>query len=327
MKMTIEEAYPGAYDVKARLRSMDDMGVWAQIVYPNLLGFGGQKSVIVDPDLRLACVQIYNDAMAEMQQESGQRLFPMALLPWWDVTEAVKETERTHALGLRGLNTNSDPHMSVGPDGTKLADLGSDYWAPLWEACNSLKMPINFHIGGSESSMDWIGKAPWPSVNVPPKAGARQPMAINAACVGAAMLFLDNARVVANLIMSGIIDRYPHLRFVSVESGLGWIPFLLAALDYQYSEFGADGNLQRKPSEYFSTNFHACFWFEKKGLTETIRQVGIENVMFETDFPHPTCLYPASLEVVADALSDFDDFSRRKLLSGNAAKLYNIPIA
>src|SRR5580693_7953475 len=93
MRRTIEESHPGAYDLRARLRAMDEMNIWAQILYPNLLGFGGQRSVIVEPELRLACVQIYNDAMAEMQADSGQRIFPMALLPWWDIKEAVQEVE------------------------------------------------------------------------------------------------------------------------------------------------------------------------------------------------------------------------------------------
>jgi predicted TIM-barrel fold metal-dependent hydrolase len=326
MKMTIEEAHPAAYDVGARLEAMDQMGVWAQVVYPNLLGFGGQKSVIVDPELRLACVQIYNDAMAELQADSGQRLFPMALLPWWDVKQAVAESERCARMGLRGININSDPHQSVDRDGRRLPDLGADYWAPLWEACGSLKMPVNFHIGGSESSMDWVGQAPWPSLGslaAEPAGGGVDP---HAASVGAVMMFLDNARVLSNLIMTGMLDRYPDVQFVSVESGVGWIPFVLEGLDYQYSEFTRQGRLQRKPSEYFRSNFHACFWFEKRDIASTIRAVGLNNVMFETDFPHPTCLYPASLSEVVDALSDLSDVERGKVMSGNAAALYKIPL-
>ena len=85
LKLQFEDVHLGSSNVKERLKVMDEAGIYAQIVYPNILGFGGQASARVDPELRLACVQIYNDAMAEIQEESGQRLFPMALLPWWDV--------------------------------------------------------------------------------------------------------------------------------------------------------------------------------------------------------------------------------------------------
>ena len=73
---------------------MDEAGIYAQIVYPNVIGFGGQNTAQVDPELRLVSTQIYNDAMAELQEESGDRLCPMALLPWWDIDAAVKETRR-----------------------------------------------------------------------------------------------------------------------------------------------------------------------------------------------------------------------------------------
>ena len=109
LKLQFEDVHLGSSSVKERLQIMDEAGIHAQIVYPNILGFGGQASAKVDPELRLTCVQIYNDAMAELQEESGQRLFPMALLPWWDVGQAVKETERCAAMGLRGININSDP--------------------------------------------------------------------------------------------------------------------------------------------------------------------------------------------------------------------------
>jgi predicted TIM-barrel fold metal-dependent hydrolase len=87
------------------------------------LASGGQASARVDPELRLATVQIYNDAMAEIQEESGQRLFPMALLPWWDVKQAVNETERCAAMGLKGININSDPHTSKDEDGKLIPEL------------------------------------------------------------------------------------------------------------------------------------------------------------------------------------------------------------
>jgi predicted TIM-barrel fold metal-dependent hydrolase len=295
---------------------MDELGIWAHIVYPNhgIVGFGGSGLARVpDPELRLLCTQIYNDAMAEMQAESGDRLFPMAMTPYWDIETAVTEVVRAHTLGLKGINTSSDPQNQGCPD------LGDRHWDPLWEACSDLRLPVNFHIGASETSSSWFGNSPWPSLS------SDQKLAL-----GSAMMYLTNARVLANIIYSGIPERFPDLHFVSVESGIGWLPFLLDALDYQLGETapGAMETLSMTPSEYFRRQFHGCFWFEvhRDDLAALIDSVGADNVMFETDFPHPTCLYPDSLSVAAAGLANVDAEVRRKVLSDNAAQLYSIPL-
>jgi predicted TIM-barrel fold metal-dependent hydrolase len=310
----IEDVDPAAYSVKERLGVMDRMGIDAQIIYPNILGFGGQAAVQVDGELRLTTVKIFNDAMAELQADSGQRMFPMAMLPWWDVNACVKEIERVHAMGLKGLNINSDPHNFKRPDGTHLPDLGQEYWYPMWEACEATGLSINFHIGASEESMDFVGHQGWPGLHQDMRSG-----------LGGAMLFINNGKTMGNLILSGLLDRYTKLKFVSVESGLGWIPFLLEAIDYQMSETGANAcKLHKKPSEYFKSNFYACFWFERKNLVHDIRQLGVENCLFETDYPHPICLYPVdNMETALDGLSETE---KNLILSGNAARVYNIEL-
>jgi predicted TIM-barrel fold metal-dependent hydrolase len=111
---------------------------------------------------------------------------------------------------------------------------------------------------------------------------------------------------------------------VSVESGVGWVPFLMEALDYQLAEIAEGRKFQMKPSEYFKRNFYACFWFEKEDVSSTLRRVGIDNVLFETDYPHPTSLYP--IENLEGRLGDLNAGERAKVLSLNAAKLYNIPV-
>lgn len=311
MGFEIDDVHKGCWDVKTRLEVMDQAGITAQIVYPNLLGFGGQRASQFPADIRLMSVQIYNDAMAELQETSGQRLFPMALLPWWDLAECLQEIERCKAMGLRGLNTNSDPHL------TGLPDLACDYWDPLWEMCSDLSMPINFHIGASDESMSWYGSTPWPSQSDDIKLA-----------LGSATMYMTNTRFISNIIFSGVLERFPKLKFVSVESGLGWIPFILDALDYQLNETApsALSFMTMKPSEYFRRQIYACFWFERDGLLETIRRVGEDNVMFETDFPHPTCLYPDPIGYIQEAIDALPLDVARKAMGGNAAKLYNIPL-
>lgn len=313
LSLQFEEVHAGSSNVKERLKVMDEAGIYAQIVYPNILGFGGQMAAKVDADLRLATVQIYNDAMAEIQEESGQRLFPMALLPWWDMKEAVKETERCIAMGMKGININSDPHTSKDENGDYIPDLGHEHWYPLWEVCNDKNLPINFHIGASETSIDWMGQQGWPSLPRDLKSG-----------ISGAMLFFNNGKTVSNLIYSGILDRYKDLKFVSVESGIGWVPFLMEALDYQLDEIAETKGFQKRPSEYFKSNFYACFWFEKKDVSDMLHKVGIDNCLFETDFPHPTSLYP--IDNLEQRLASLTQEDRTKVLSTNAARLYNIAI-
>ena len=252
--------------------------------------------------------------MAEIQEESGQRLFPMALLPWWDVKEAVKETARCSEMGLRGININSDPHTVRGDDGEMIPDLGTEHWYPLWEVCQDKNIPINFHIGASEQSIDWMGTQGWPSLTRDLYSG-----------IQGAMIFFNNGKVVSNLIYSGLLDRFEKLKFVSVESGIGWVPFLMQALDYQLKEIAETKSFNKKPSEYFKSNFYACFWFEQgPHLADMVRQVGVDNCLFETDFPHPTSLYP--FDNLESRLEGMIYEERAKVLSLNSAKLYNIAV-
>ncbi len=314
LKLQFEEVHAGSSSVKERLAVMDENGIFAHIIYPNILGFGGQASAKVDPELRLVTTQIYNDAMAEIQEESGQRLFPMALLPWWDVKEAVKETERCINMGLRGININSDPHTVKDESGNFIPDLGTEHWYPLWELCQDKDLPINFHIGSSETSIDWMGNMGWPGLSRDLYSG-----------IMGAMIFFNNGKTVSNLIYSGLLDRYEKLKFVSVESGVGWVPFLKQALDYQLKEIAETKSFHKRPSDYFASNFYFCFWFEQgQDMVNAVRSTGVDNCLFETDFPHPTSLYP--FDDLEGRLDGFTYEERAKVLSLNSSKLYKIAV-
>jgi predicted TIM-barrel fold metal-dependent hydrolase len=308
---TQAQIHLGAFDPKARIGVMDDSGIWAQVCFPNSIGLGGQgiSDVVDDPELRLLCVQIYNDAMAEIQAESGLRLLPMPVLPAWDVAASAKEAERVAGLGLRGVNMTSDPQDLGAPD------LANKAWDQVWEVCADQHLPVHFHIGASLTTMTYFGTYPWASQNDDTKLA-----------IGGTLLFIGNARVVANIILSGLLDRNPTLQMVSVESGVGWIPFILEALDYEMSENAPKelDKLTMLPSDYFRRNLFATFWFEKNNVPALIESVGEDNVLFETDFPHPTCLYPKPLDTVADKMSTLTPAVQRKILGENAAKLYRL---
>jgi predicted TIM-barrel fold metal-dependent hydrolase len=207
--------------------------------------------------------------------------------------------------------------MCSNPQDAGLPDFAQPSWRPFWEVCEALKMPINFHIGSSRGDMDWSGSVPYKT----------WPGALKLA-LGSAAIFLGQLRWVLNLLITDVPERHPGLRFVSVESGVGWIPFVLDAIDYQCAETSPHllSHLTMKPSDYFRRQFYGCFWFESRTLLPTIEHIGAEHIMFETDLPHPTCLYPESIERVRDAISGLDPQVQRQLLQENAANLYKIDL-
>ena len=307
-----EMVHRASYDAEARVAMLDELGLDAQIMYPNVAGFGNQN-FLKSPDdaLRLISVEIYNDALAEFQEASNQRVFGMALLPWWDLDAAVREIERCHANGLRGIVTCSNPEEAG------LPDMAMPHWDPVWQVCSDLSMPVNFHIGSSKGNLDYYGKAPWPSF------GPERRLA-----VGSANLFMGNARVVGNMIYSGVPERFPDVKFVSVESGVGWLPFFLEVLDHQMAETAPNelAELSMLPSDYFRRQFYGCFWFERSTIRPTLEYVGAQSLMFETDFPHPTCLYPRDDHDLAKALEGIPHHDVERIMSLNAANLYRINI-
>jgi predicted TIM-barrel fold metal-dependent hydrolase len=249
--------------------------------------------------------------MAEIQADSGDRLLPLPVMPAWSVEACVAEAKRVAALGARGVNMTSDPQDLGAPD------LASQAWDPLWEACTELELPVHFHIGASVTGMTFYGKYPWDSHPENTKLA-----------IGGTLLFIGNARVVTNLILSGMFDRHPDLKMVSVESGVGWVPFILETLDYEMAENAPHelAQLKKMPSEYFRSNLYATFWFEnnRNKLPDLIEAVGEDNILFETDFPHPTCMYPSPLQTVADKMTTLPEETRRKIMGENARKLYRL---
>jgi predicted TIM-barrel fold metal-dependent hydrolase len=306
--MTFNDVHPGAHDVRARLAYMDQAGIAAQIAYTNLLGFGGQRAMKVDAELRLVSTQILNDALAEFQANSNKRIYPMAMTPWWDVKLAVAEIERCANMGMRGIN------MTPTPEFHKLPDLGDPYWTPLWELCEDRKLPVNFHIGTAEG-IDWFGSGWWPTHSKEKRY-----------VVGTIMNYIPNMQIMLNLLISDIFKRHPKLKFVSVESGVGWVLFMLEKFDYQMTD-SAGIRMEESIVDVFRRHFYACGWFEKDGILDFVRRVGPDNVLFETDFPHPTCLYPNPFEQVAPMLPKLTDDERRKVFGGTAERLYNLDLS
>lgn len=303
----LEDVTPGAYDVHSRIAYLDQEGIAAQVAYTNLLGFGGTKSLKVDEALREISIQIQNDAMAEMQAISKNRIYPMAMLPWWDVKKALAEAIRASDMGLRGINIHANPQHHG------LPDLATEYWAPLWELCEDRGLPVNFHVGFSQGADGWEVSDVWPS-----HAGYEQ------YAISGAMLFAPNMITMLNLLVSDIFKRHPKLKFTSVESGLGWVPFMLENLQYHVDENLSNHGIS--VYETFRQHFYICYWAEREGVIEAMRRIGPDNLLFMTDWPHPTCLYPDPIGYHQSTLERMTAFDAGKVFGGNAEALYRMDL-
>ena len=234
-------------------------------------------------------------------------------LPFWDVDSSVKEIQRCKALGHRAINFCNQPEAYGMPA------LGSRHWDPIWAAASECAMPISFHIGGGD-----IG-------NLMNDSGGYGFQA-NFGKVSS-LLLVDNMRCVADLIFGGVCHRFPDLNFVSVESGVGWVPGVLETFDWQWRNGGIAAEhpeYDLLPSEYFRRQIYACFWFERDAALVAIHRYP-DNVLFETDFPHPTCQHPGPKtpavnprQYVNEALADLPEALAANVLHDNAARLYGV---
>jgi uncharacterized protein len=311
MPQTYDDLLPAAYDAKARLALLDEVGIWAQLLYPNVGGFGGQRFLrLQDRSLMYECVRAYNDWLLEWASADPHRLIPVAALPFWDVDDCVREVQRCAELGFRAVLFTGEPHRF------DLPYLGDRYWDPLWSAVQEHRLPVNLHVGGGEFNWD---------LRRTRERGFAEAFALEGLA-----LFHKNGQQVCDVLLSGILPRFPGLRVVSVESGIGWLPFALEAIDYQFVEGGGTRTrpeFDRMPSEYFADQVSITFWFERKAIQDCIgRSIPVGNVMFETDFPHPTCLYGDVHQRLDETFAGIDHAIRRRLVWENAVELYRLQV-
>jgi predicted TIM-barrel fold metal-dependent hydrolase len=232
------------------------------------------------------------------------------MLPFWDIPQSIAEAKRARDIGLSGVLMAGEPHLGG------LPDLGTEHWYPLYEVLSDLELPINIHIG----ARNWKGSqsgAAWPSL---PERAAKPVRSIQTE--------LSNSRFVSNLCASDVLIRYPKLNWVSVESGIGWIPYILERVDYEYREEfpGVEPPELPPAKEMFQKGIYGTFWFEDAGPIDLIPRIGEDNILWETDFPHPTSLYPSPVERSEQKLKDLDPRVIRKIMQDNAAKLYKIEV-
>jgi predicted TIM-barrel fold metal-dependent hydrolase len=311
---TLDEAIPSSHNARARLEYMDAEKIHAMVLYPNVGGFGsGSFLRLKDRELMLECVRAYNDWLIDWSSADAKRLIPVCATPFWDVPAAVKEIQRCAKTGHKAVLFGSQPDVFGQP---KLTDR---HWDPIWAVAQDCDLSISFHIGSGDATTILDGSQ---------GIGVRTGLARMSS-----LLFFDNQRCLADIIFGGICHRFPRLKLVSVESGAGWLPSMLETFDWQWKNNWVQSEhpeYDLLPSEYFRRQIYGCFWFEQSGLEKMI-ELYPDNLMYETDFPHPTsmavgprsaALHPA--DYAEKVLAKFPDAVLKKVLHDTAARVYHL---
>jgi uncharacterized protein len=306
-----DQIHAGSYSIKPRLAEMDAMGVWAQICFQNGgLTQAGSLVALNDPELAITIIRMFNDACAERMRDSGGRINCMASLPYWDKDLMNKEMRRILDLGIKGVVMPDRPERLtsgyLGPDGKV-----SPFWEEIFDVCNATGTPLNFHLNAALDADSAI----WDNL------GFDQRLPIHAM-----LTHMGTCATMSNFMVSGLLDKYTKLKVGLIESGAGWVPFVLEAMEHQLDEFRTAQNrgLKLRPKQYFAKHFWVTFWFESFAPRHMLEEIGLDRLMFETDFPHPTSLYPGVQDKLVATLGGYDYETRKRVLERNASELYNL---
>jgi predicted TIM-barrel fold metal-dependent hydrolase len=306
------ELHPSSYDPHARLAAMDDLGVQAAVLYPNLnLVVNDLHEQVDDPQYKIEIIRAYNDWLVEWAAADRERLIPVALVPYFDPDVAAEEAHRCKEIGHRGLVMTGMPQLHGKPP------LADRYWNPLWQAAEETSMSIGFHVGANEGIMEKYVNAERMAAEGARRMGART----------VTEALFDNATTMNDLLLSGVLPRYPNLKFVMVETGLGWVNFCLESADYHFERYGVredNPEFTEPPSYYFRRQVYTTYWFERM-FPFHVQTVGADNIMFETDYPHSTSLESTDVRwALEEGMAGISESDRHKIVWSNAAALYGV---
>jgi predicted TIM-barrel fold metal-dependent hydrolase len=284
---------------ETRLEDMDRDGVRAQVVYGPMC----TQLQVNDAALHEQVARVYNDWAAAFQRKASDRLLLLPDIPSYDPQAAKRELERCAALGHKGAIVSN----TVGR-GKPLFD---PVWTDFWDAANEIGIPIHVHLspGGLHSLTPKLGSWEMP------------------AAVAVVPMQLDET--LAGMIFSGTLEQRPRVKFVMGEAGLGWIPYVLERLDHELHKYGSkirDHKIGMLPSEIFARQVFTTYEDEKLGV-ELIRRIGVDNVMWASDYPHGDSTWPHSRTALAESpLALHGPEVLRKVTCANAARVYGFRV-
>jgi uncharacterized protein len=290
---------PGYSDPKERLADMDADGVDAEVLYSEVSGF---RFLYLLPNAWREATRAFNDTLGEFGAHDPKRLVVSYQIPIHDVDAAVAEVRRVAELGAKSLQ------LPVFPAELGLPDYYHERYHPLFAVIQEMGLPICSHIGLNTSLDDLTRRDPTPqrAVMVP-------------------MAGLSTAEAFGMWILGGVLERFPDLKLVFVEPGVGWVPWYLYIVDdmktrqgYQYPA------ITELPSFYFHRQIHLTFIDEPDALSDARLKLGVRNLMWSTDYPHPVSSWPESRAIVDRQFAGIPDDERELMVAGNAARVWNL---
>jgi predicted TIM-barrel fold metal-dependent hydrolase len=305
--ITYDDMRPGSYEQKARLEDMDANHTEASLCFPTFPRFCGQTFMERDDkDLADLCVRAYNDWMfEEWCAGTDGRLQPLPIVQLWDSELAAAEVERNAARGGHAVCFTEIPPF-LGLPSVHDAD---GYWDPFFRACADTGTVVCMHIGSSS-------KMPSTSADAP-------------AAVGSTLTYMNAAMSMTDYLMSGLFEKFPQLTLAYSEGQIGWIPYILERADAVWRENiawgGVRDKVKRPPSEYYKEHIYGCFFDDPHGL-RSLESVGVDNITFETDYPHSDSTWPHSLKVAMDIMEGLDDETITKIVRGNAIRMLRLDL-
>jgi predicted TIM-barrel fold metal-dependent hydrolase len=303
--ITYDEMRPGCYDPKARLEDMDMNWVEASLCFPTFPRFCGQTfTEAKDHEVGLACIKAYNDWMVEEWcGDSGGRLIPLCLIPLWDAELAAEEVRRNADRGVRAVCFSEIPPYL----GLPSVHDPDHYWDPFFRACAETQTIVNMHIGSSS-------KMPSTSADAPP-------------AVGSTLTHTNATFSLVDFLFSGVFVRIPELKVAYSEGQIGWIPYILERADRVWEDNRGWGGVAdivpEKPSSYFKDHVWGCFFDDAHGL-KSVDEIGVDNITYESDYPHSDSTWPNTRQIAEVQMADLTDEQRRKIVRGNAIKLFGL---
>ena len=298
-----EDFRPGTYDKAERLKDMEANHVEAAINYPNIFPrFAGQGfAERGDKEFAMTCLRIYNDWMIDewCSGDAHGKLIPLTLVPLWDPELAAAEVRRCADKGSYAIAFSENPFKLGFPS------LYSGKWDVLLQACQDTDTTISMHIGSSSSM---------------PTTADDAPLATSMS------LYAQNAQgSLCDWIFSGRLSMFPTLKIAYAESQVGWMPFQLERMDSVWRDGVGDVNLPTAPSEQAAGRVYGCIFDDLHGL-RCREWVGIDQILFETDYPHSDGTFPHSRKIAHEMFvaAGMNAEECYKVLRGNAINAYGL---
>ncbi len=291
----------GCFDPRDRVRDFLSEGITASVGFPTLPRFGGALFPgFKDKVLADLCVRAWNDYVFEEWCAAAPEVYvPMTIIQLWDPQQAVREIERNLARGVRAITIPEESSQL----GFGLPSYYDEYWNPVWAACQDADLPICMHIGSS-------GWKPF----IPP--GAGDPLLF-------ALGFVPTVTHAMAMAFGPVPRKFPNIKFVFSEGGIGWIPQAVERADHRYTIHRHwSGSDDLKPSEVFQRNFWFCMMPDEDYGLNIRHEIGIDKIFWESDYPHANCPWPATQDIVHRFFDGVPADEVKAITYGNAQNVF-----